>query len=1336
MKRKQLCKKMAAVILTAAIIFTEGSVMAGDFSDDMSLETVQEDVNQEDTVVTEEPEEKNTDKQEEVEVEDETDVDFSDTEEQYDEAELSTEQEDDTDVADFELAEEQETPAESVGVDEDNLLGGDTVIEASTSEWKYIYNSTGAALTEYLGEDGKVTVPANIDGKKVIACKKDLLHKIKAEVTSVVIEAEFTSLPDSFFSGLESLETVELPDTITDMGNKTFYDCGKLKSVKLPANLKKIRAWAFRYCIRLEEIKIPDKVTEIVEYAFGGCSSLKNVQLPSGLKKIGFNVFDSCEAMKEITIPEGVEKIEFGAFNNCTGLESIELPDSIKTVYNEYGSIRDYGLANSVFANCNSLKSVKLPKNLEYISYRMFEGCSSLKTIEIPSGVTGIGDSAFADCSSLSKIKLPDKVTEIGANAFKDCIQLVSAYIPSSVTKIGENTFIGCSLLTIYGTADSYVETYAAENGLLFSTEEMPDTEFTTETEGSWTFLTDGTSAIITEYTGTETALMIPKTVNGLKVIALKKDLLRKTKTEITSVVIEAELTSLPDNFFSGLESLETVELPDTITDMGNNTFYDCGNLKRVKLPANLEKIRAWAFRYCIRLEEIKIPDKVTEIVEYAFGGCSSLKNVQLPSGLKKIGFNVFDSCEAMKEITIPEGVEKIEFGAFNNCTGLESIELPDSIKTVYNEYGSIRDYGLANSVFANCNSLKSVKLPKNLEYISYRMFEGCSSLKTIEIPSGVTGIGDSAFADCSSLSKIKLPDKVTEIGTNAFKDCLVLTNLTVYSSMKTFGEGIFTGDPFLVLSCVNNSEAVDYAKNNGILYTTVEIKDSEKKYSAEITKDTLEQMKEGQKLAIDAGNISLVFDADAVKAIKNAGVESDITLSVKELEKGETGNGAQDAVIDKFINNEGKVLNLALTDKKDNKVEFNRNDAGTFSITIPYTIPDEETPSVFCIYEDGRLEKVQSSYDTKAKTITFITPHFSVFAIGSEKLASEVPIITPQPTIAPELSVTPTPTVEPVVSPSATPTPTVEPIVSPSATPTSTVTPVPPTNKPENSDSNARKPVTYIVDNCTATGLDKPLKFSPGVYYNFRAIGAGEDNKSPIKGDEKYVPVYWSLSPGGMAQNTIWKIGTAKGIANAGSYCMYIFFQKYTYDGAVWKKTGSEERQMFTFYAAENPDLYVPKLNLTSLTLKKGQSTTAVKVKNVSRSFKVKKWYSKNKSIAKVNRSGKITAGKKTGTTVITVVMSNGKKATIKVKVQKQAVKTKGLSGLSGRITIKKGKTARLKPVRKPVTSLEKITYSSSNKKVATVSSKGVIKGRRKGKTVITVKSGKVKKKVTVVVK
>ena len=56
----------------------------------------------------------------------------------------------------------------------------------------------------------------------------------------------------------------------------------------------------------------------------------------------------------------------------------------------------------------------------------------------------------------------------------------------------------------------------------------------------------------------------------------------------------------------------------------------------------------------------------------------------------------------------------------------------------------------------------------------------------------------------------------------------------------------------------------------------------------------------------------------------------------------------------------------------------------------------------------------------------------------------------------------------------------------------------------------------------------------------------------------------------------------------------------------------------------------------------------------------------------------------------------------------------------------IKKGKTSKLKPKLSPSNSDDKISYSSSNKKVATVNSKGIITAKKKGKTIITVKSGK----------
>ena len=74
-------------------------------------------------------------------------------------------------------------------------------------------------------------------------------------------------------------------------------------------------------------------------------------------------------------------------------------------------------------------------------------------------------------------------------------------------------------------------------------------------------------------------------------------------------------------------------------------------------------------------------------------------------------------------------------------------------------------------------------------------------------------------------------------------------------------------------------------------------------------------------------------------------------------------------------------------------------------------------------------------------------------------------------------------------------------------------------------------------------------------------------------------------------------------------------------------------------------------------------------------------------------------------------------------------------ITGVKSALTLKKGAKTTLKPVRTPFTSGEKITYTSSNKNVATVSSTGVITAKKAGTAVITVKSGskKVTCKVTV---
>lgn len=158
-------------------------------------------------------------------------------------------------------------------------------------------------------------------------------------------------------------------------------------------------------------------------------------------------------------------------------------------------------------------------------------------------------------------------------------------------------------------------------------------------------------------------------------------------------------------------------------------------------------------------------------------------------------------------------------------------------------------------------------------------------------------------------------------------------------------------------------------------------------------------------------------------------------------------------------------------------------------------------------------------------------------------------------------------------------------------------------------------------------------------------------------------------------------------------------------------------------------------KLNVSSLTLRRKQTTTKVKV-SMAYGDSIKSWASSNKKIVTVYKNGKIKAGTKTGTAKITVTLKSGKKATLKVKVQTAKVKTTKISGLKKKLTIKKGKSVTLKPVVSPITSQEKVTYRSSNMKIATVSSKGVVKGRRKGTVTITVKSGKVTKKIKITVK
>ena len=158
-------------------------------------------------------------------------------------------------------------------------------------------------------------------------------------------------------------------------------------------------------------------------------------------------------------------------------------------------------------------------------------------------------------------------------------------------------------------------------------------------------------------------------------------------------------------------------------------------------------------------------------------------------------------------------------------------------------------------------------------------------------------------------------------------------------------------------------------------------------------------------------------------------------------------------------------------------------------------------------------------------------------------------------------------------------------------------------------------------------------------------------------------------------------------------------------------------------------------KLNTTAITLQRKQATKRVRV-SMANGDSIRSWVSTNTKIVTVDRNGLIRAQNRNGSAKIIVTLKSGKRATLNVKVQSGKVTTTKISGLKSSMTLKKGQKTTLKPVISPLTSTDKVTYATSNKNIATVSSAGIIVAKKKGTAKITVRSGKKSYVIKVTVK
>eukprot|EP00980_Cylindrotheca_fusiformis_P000933 scaffold248_cov111-Cylindrotheca_fusiformis.AAC.10 len=304
-----------------------------------------------------------------------------------------------------------------------------------------------------------------VDPNRFVFTRDTNYADIPRGLTHLRADSSVREIPSKAFQNRHNLVQVQLPDTLSRIGESAFASCFRLKNIRFaqnPAfvatssespNLEdglivfperaelQIDKCAFSYCRGLRKVIVCSVSTKLGEAAFSNCRSLRAVELPQGLQVIEAWLFCRCLVLTSAKIPSSVIKICHHAFFLCRCLTSFDLPYGLLEIgaccFRGCSSIEALqipptvsSIGKSAFQNCIKLKQVTLPTSLERITQLLFYGCQKLEYIDIPATVKIIENVAFWGCSSLSHIRIPPNVDSLEKLAFSRCINLISIELP------------------------------------------------------------------------------------------------------------------------------------------------------------------------------------------------------------------------------------------------------------------------------------------------------------------------------------------------------------------------------------------------------------------------------------------------------------------------------------------------------------------------------------------------------------------------------------------------------------------------------------------------------------------------------------------------------------------------------------------------------------------------------------------------------------------------------------------------------------------------------------------------------------------------------------------
>ncbi len=715
----------------------------------------------------------------------------------------------------------------------------------------YIQNGSAIAIDceDTLTE---VVIPSTVNGAPVIELRGTFQnHK---NIVTVTLPEGLKIINDNTFNCPSSnLTSVNIPSTVTTIGNNTFSLCSKLTEISLPEGLTKIGDYAFSGCSGVTEIVLPDSLTGVGIDAFSGCHGLTEIIIPDSFTSINYSAFESCNGLTSVVIPDSVSSIHHGAFNNCSNLKYVIVPESVTLIENysfdeltilavyEGSYAHSFSVENNLFHiiydgihtpevytengisyyitngeaiaynSDDTLTSAVIPATVsgypvtEIIS--AFMDNNNIKFVTLPEGLKVIGNSAFAGASCLSSVNIPSTVTSIEYNAFYECCTLTEIILPDGLKSIGEAAFSFCTGLTKIILPDGI------------------------ENIGSGAFV--GCSGL--------TGINLPDSITSIETIAFFGC------DRFTEIVLPDSITSIGSGAFMMCSNLAAVTIPEGVTGIAENAFGSCPKLITVVIPKSVTSLYTSSFSETTVLAVYKdsyahtfavdngllygIYDGVNPLEIYIDGGVTyytadgeavvigvddNLTEIVIPAKINgypitEIGNNAF--CESnVTEIVLPDGIKRIGENAFRYCSSLTTINLPDSIS----EIGS--------GAFYECKELVEIVIPKGVTVLEANLFFSCDNLSSVTIPEGVTRINKYAFKYCSKLVMVIIPNSVISIDIDSFSYSYNDPNHSIifalYENSYAHTFAIDNGINYVFYDGINLTEP--YVNKDGIQYSII----------------------------------------------------------------------------------------------------------------------------------------------------------------------------------------------------------------------------------------------------------------------------------------------------------------------------------------------------------------------------------------------------------------------------------------------------------------------------------------------------------------------------------